>query len=230
MAKFGERVFDPKDPQQFRVYKVERETTFSREVIFGSLDEIREEMDRVLASPTWQALRAHTLQAGRDVDLRKGRGKGAKAFVFEKTTPRIIMPPHQWRRWTLFHELAHCVRGKLTCTHGPQFTASYLRLIHDCWSPELAYQLRAKFAQHEVRVHPWWEPGCDIPVPDPATIAIRLDEGAEEEMAQRKERERAEWARVHAIATAYLERRAREKVAAMVKLTGSPEPAQTTTG
>jgi hypothetical protein len=186
MPKFGERVFDKTDLQQFRVYRAERQTAFSREPIFASLGDIVTEAKRVMQSPTWAALSRHTLQEGREIEFRKGRGRNGKARVFVNQIPRIIMPPHQWQRWTLFHELAHCARGHLSITHGPQFTASYLRLIHDCWSPELALQLWVNFDRNRVRVHDWWEPGREIPVPDPASIAVRLDEGAEEEMAEER--------------------------------------------
>lgn len=184
MPKFGEQVFDKRDPQQFRVYAAERATAFSREPLFGSLDEIVAEATRVMHSPTWEVLSRHTLQEGRDVEIVKGRGRGAKARVFVSHEPRIIMPPHQWTRWTLFHELAHCARGRLTANHGPQFTTSYLKLVHDCWSPYLAYQLREQFEQRKVRVYDWWQPGYEVPVPDPNSVTEFVDEGAEDEAAQ----------------------------------------------
>jgi hypothetical protein len=52
--------------------------------------------------------------------------------------PDIILERVSWRLGTIFHELAHCVPGKLTVTLGPKFTACYLRLIHDYWKPDFA--------------------------------------------------------------------------------------------
>lgn len=182
--KFGEQVFDPTDPQQFRVYAAERATPFGRGAHFESLAEMRGEIARIMDTPIWRALSAHTLQDGREVELRKGRGRAGKAYVFVSDTPRIIMPPHRWHRWTLIHELAHCVRGCLTCTHGPQ--------------------LRERFERERVRVAPWWEPGAPIPAPDPARLALRLDDGAEEEMAAYRAAAREAWLEAGLAARRYL--------------------------
>lgn len=207
MPKFGERVFDETDPQQFRVYDAERATGFGRGATFDSLAELGEEMARIVATPIWAALSKHTLQEGRSVELVLGRGKGGKAKIWVDRTPRIIIPPHRFNRWTLIHELAHCARGRLTCTHGPQFTASYLRLLHDCWNPELARQLYANFEKQKVRVHPWWTPGSAIPVPDPAMLTLRLDEGAEAHMAAYRASVMAEFIKLRATCEEYFRRK-----------------------
>ncbi|WP_310572450.1 hypothetical protein [Gemmatimonas sp.] len=181
------RKYNPNDPQRERVYIAERCVDFPRAPEFQSLSEIRAFAQQVLRSPTWEALSRHTLQDGRGVVVKLGRGRRAVAHNRLVGDPAIILPRASWRRWTIFHELAHCARGKLTANHGPQFTASYFRLIHDCWNPDLAHRLQSEFERMRVRVAPWAPIGHEVPKPDPTSVGVSRDEGADlpTEIAQR---------------------------------------------
>src|SRR4051812_33631842 len=104
------RWFDDNDPQRQRVYAAEREVPFPREPEFGSLAEIRHFVTDVTKTRTWRALSANTRQERRLVDVRRGRTTHAHARVEVFGVSRITLPPHEWRRWGVFHELAHCAR------------------------------------------------------------------------------------------------------------------------
>ena len=181
------RKYNPNDPQRERVYIAERCVGFPRAPEFQSLAEIRVFAQQVLRSPTWAELSQHTLQEGRDVVVKLGRGRRAVAHNRLVGDPAIILPRASWRRWTIFHELAHCARGKLTANHGPQFAASYFRLIHDCWNPNYAHRLQFEFERMRVRVAQWIPIGHEVPKPEPTSVGVSRDEGSDlpTEIAQR---------------------------------------------
>lgn len=189
MPPFSRRP-NPDDPQRERVYAAERAVGFPRANEFPTLREVRAFVAEVLATPTWAALARHTRAEGAPVEVRRGRGTRSRASVPAPRRPgwqepRIWIAPHGRRRWTVLHELAHCARGRLTLNHGPQFTASYVRLVRDCWDPALADRLQAAFAERGVRVAAWAAPDVPVPVPDPATLDDLRDEGLAEEAAWR---------------------------------------------
>lgn len=181
------RKYNPNDPQRERVYIAERCVGFPRAPEFQSLAEIRVFTQRVLRSSTWEELSRDTLQAGRGVVVKLRRGRRPVAYNRLVGDPSILLPRASWRRWTIFHEMAHCARGKLTANHGPQFTASYFRLIHDCWNPDLAHRLQSEFERNRVRVATWAPIGHEVPKPDPTSLGVSRDEGADlpTEIAQR---------------------------------------------
>lgn len=181
---------DPNDSQRDRVYTAERLAFGSVQPEFPFLRALRDEAERVIASPTWQLLARHTRQEHRTVVVKLGRGRRAFARVPVHGDPSIYVPRRSWTRWALFHELAHCARGRLTLTHGPHFTASYLRLVRECWDPAVADRIAAEFATHEVRVFNWAAAGAPIPVPDPATLDRRADPGLEEDRIIQERRAR----------------------------------------
>lgn len=90
--------------------------------------------------------------------------------------PTIFLPRNRWLRWTLYHELAHCTHGRLASDHGPQFTASYLRLVRACWDPAVADRLAA-FVERVARGALWADSDAPIPMQDPAPSDDRRDPG-----------------------------------------------------
>lgn len=176
--------FDRRDPQRFRVYAAERAVGFPRAPEFPSLAAVRAHVATVLATPVWRTLSDDTLAAGMPVVVRRGRRSHAYARVRALEAPVVVVPRDRWRRWTVLHELAHCARGPRTANHGPEFTASYLRLVRGCWDPALADRLAAAFVAHRVRVAPWGFDDTPLPVlPIPARHD-RSDPGAAAEAAE----------------------------------------------
>lgn len=194
--------FDRTDPQRDRVYQAEREVPFPSEPEFASLREIRAYVDEVLASPTWRALALGTRQENRGVEVRLGRGRTAHAHVETFGMSRIWLPKRMWTRDVVLHELAHCARGRMTLNHGPQFAASYVRLVRACWDASLADQLEAAYARHRVRVAPWVDARMPIPIPDRDQRDETRDEGAEEDLARQDEELEAAFAELDRVIAA----------------------------
>ncbi|MGB3708037.1 TIGR04338 family metallohydrolase [Gordonia sp. (in: high G+C Gram-positive bacteria)] len=121
------------------------EITVPAEVRFGSLDEVRVYVDRVLAL---RSVRDGFERAKLPVVVRARRG--SRAAHYERLNSTIAVPDNSDGRWALrelvvVHELAHHLDPVGDPSHGRSFVTTLIDLVDAVLGPESALVYRVIF-------------------------------------------------------------------------------------
>lgn len=124
--------------------------TVPAEVRFGSLEQVREYVDRVLAlRPVTERFERAELP----VSVRSRRGH--RAAHYERAGATIAVPDQPDGRWAmrelvLVHELAHHLDPIGDPAHGPSFVATLIDLVEVVVGPEAALVYRVIFGDSQL--------------------------------------------------------------------------------
>lgn len=114
---------------------------------FGSLDTVREYVQRILRLPEVIEVYGH-----REVEVVLGR-KDLRKRAYARGAVITLPQDHRegrwaWRESVVLHELAHTLTSG--DRHGPRFAAALLHLFDLVISPEAAWLLRVLYSEHNV--------------------------------------------------------------------------------
>lgn len=130
------------------------ELTLPAEALFGSVDSVRDYLDRVLALP---AVTERFGRAGEPVVVRPRRGyRSAEYHPGADGPAEIAIPESAQGRWALrelvvLHELAHHLDDSDGPAHGRGFVLTLIELVGAVLGPEAAFVYRVILADSGVR-------------------------------------------------------------------------------
>ena len=126
--------------------------TLPPEARFGSIDSVREYVERVVTMPV---VRERFSRSRVPVAVRSRRGVGEAHYEFSRApgsdrVPTIAIPEAREGRWALrelvvLHEIAHHLDDSGGPAHGPHFVQTLIDLVEVVIGPEAAFVYRVLF-------------------------------------------------------------------------------------
>jgi putative metallohydrolase (TIGR04338 family) len=148
----------PRDSQRSKLYEAERAVDWSGERKFATVAEIQRYVDR-LTDQMWWIKRWPRIAKGTVLTWNGGFEDRPAIVVMDGRGRRragaagrmITMPKWSRTEHSTLHEVAHIVTTGDHASHGWQFAAHELELVHHMMGKAKADALKASFKAHNVR-------------------------------------------------------------------------------